>query len=184
MIAAYRLLLKLYPHLDRESFADEMLGVFAEAEAEASSKSIEERGAFYLRELSGVAVGALRERSRRIACRLWRCKEVKIGGVMILATRCRFPRSAIAMMTFVLIITVGMIAKIQGVSHFYGKLISGELPRQPLHWPSYYGLISGIVVCFLVAWVLGAAVWAVAYVMRRTPAQQLGNFETWPRGRS
>ena len=103
---------------------------------------------------------------------------------MILETRCRFPRSSIAIMTFVLVITVGMIAKIQGVSHFYGKIISGELPRQPLHWPSYYGLISGIVVCFLAAWIVGAAVWAVAYAMRRTAAQQLGNFDAWPGGRS
>ncbi len=182
MIAAYRLLLKLYP--DRENFADEMLGVFAAAEAEASSKSIEQRAAFYLRELLGLAGGALGERLHRSGCHPSRGKELSIGGVMILENRCRFPRSATAMMTFVLVITVGMIAKIQGVSHFYGKLISGELPRQPLHWPSYYGLISGIVVCFLAAWIVGAAVWAVAYAMRRTRAQQLGDFETWPPGRS
>ena len=102
---------------------------------------------------------------------------------MIRQTRCRFPRSATAMMTVVLIIVLGMIAKIQGVSHFYGKIISGELPHQPLQWPSYYGLISGIAVVFLLAWIAGLAVWAIAYAMRRTAAQQLGDFETWPQAR-
>lgn len=184
MITAYRLLLKLYPDFDRERFAEEMIRVFTEAEAEASNKTVPQRAAFYFRETFGFLRGAMRERLRRAERCPDRGEEFNPGGTMILETRCRFPRSAIAVMTFVLVITVAMIAKIQGVSHFYGNIISGELPRQPLHWPSYYGLISGIVVCFLAAWVVGAAVWAVAYAMRRTAAQQLGNFETWPRGRS
>ena len=96
---------------------------------------------------------------------------------MIRQTRCRFPRSAIFMMTFVFVIVLGMIAKIQGVSHSYGSVISGELPHQPFQWPSYYGLISGIAVCFLLAWITGLAVWAIAYAMRRTAAQQLGHFQ-------
>ena len=103
---------------------------------------------------------------------------------MFQPNRCGFPRSAIVMMTFVLVIVIGMIAKIQGVSHFYGKIITGELPHQPWQWPSYYGLISGIALCFLLAWIVGALVWAVAYAMRRTAAQQLGTFETWPPARS
>ena len=102
---------------------------------------------------------------------------------MIQRTRCCFPRSAILMMTTVLVITLGMIAKIQGVSHFYGKLITGELPLKPWQWPSYYGLISGIAVCFVLAWIAGVGVWAIAYAMRRTAAQQLDQFETWPQAR-
>ncbi len=184
MISVYRLLLKLYPRLDREKFGDEMLDVFSLAETEAGCRSALERAAFYVRETVGLVAGGLRERVRSVGSCAGPSQEINMGGTMILETRCRFPRSSIAIMTFVLVITVGMIAKIQGVSHFYGKVITGELPRQPLHWPSYYGLISGIVVCFLAAWVVGAAVWAVAYAMRRTAAQQLGNFEVLPRSRS
>jgi hypothetical protein len=184
MIAFPRFLLKLYPPLHRENFADEMLAVFTQGQADVRSEGIPARAAFYLRETLGLAGGALRERLRSIDRYPCRREQVRMGGIMILQTRCRFPRSATAMMTFVLVIVVGMIAKIQGVSHFYGKVISGELPRQPWHWPSYYGLISGIVVCFLAAWTVGAAVWAVAYAMRRTAAQHLGNFETWPPTRS
>jgi hypothetical protein len=87
------------------------------------------------------------------------------------------------MMTFVFVIVLGMIAKIQGVSHFYLKTISGELPHKAYQWPSYYGLISGIAVCFLLAWITGLAVWALAYALRRTAAQQLGDFDAWPQAR-
>lgn len=180
----YRFLLKLYPPLHREKFGDEMLRVFRQAEADARSEGIPVQAAFYLRETLGLAGGALRERLRSIGLDSCRRQQVRMGGIMILQTRYRFPRSATAMMTFVLVIVVGMITKIQGVSHFYGKISSSELPRQPWQWPSYYGLISGIVVCFLLAWIAGAAVWAVAYAMRRTPAQRLDNFETWPPTRS
>ena len=181
MIAAFRFLLKLYPPLHREIFADEMLAVFVEAEAEARREGISGRAHFYLRETLGVAGGAVRERLHSIVpCRQER---LKTGGPMILETGCRFPRSATAVMTLVLVIVVGMIVKIQGVSHLRGT-IHGKLPPQLWLWPSHYGLISGIVAVFLLAWIAGAAVWAVAYAMRRTAAQHLGNFETWPATRA
>ena len=181
MKALYRCLLKLYPRAHRYKFADEMIGVFVEAEAEARCTSVRRRTAFYFREFSGFVSGALREQLSSID--LCEPEDLKIGGIMIRQTRCRFPRSAIVMMTFVLVIVVGMIAKIQGVSHSYGRIISGELPHQPLQWPSYYGLISGIAVVFLLAWAAGLAVWVIAYAMRRTAAQQLGDFEAWPHER-
>ena len=181
MTALYRCLLRLYPHAHRCKFADEMLDVFVEAEAKTRCTGIVERAAFYLREFTGVVSGGLREQ----LCSFHLCErqDLQIGGIMIRQTRCRFPRSAIFMMTIVFVIVLGMIAKIQGVSHFYGKIISGELPHQPSQWPSYYGLISGIAVVFLLAWVAGIAVWAIAYAMRRTAAQQLGDFEAWPQAR-
>ena len=181
MTALYRYLLKLYPRGHRYEFADEMIGVFVAAEAKARCKGIRQRASFYFREFAGLVSGALREQF----CAVDFCErqDLKIGGVMIRQTRCRFPRSAIFMMTFVFVIVLGMIAKIQGVSHFYGRVISGELPHQPFQWPSYYGLISGIAVCFLLAWITGLAVWAIAYAMRRTAAQQLGDFEAWPHAR-
>jgi len=181
MTALYRWLLKLYPPAHRYKFADEMLDVFVEAEAEVRCASIRSRASFYFREFSGLVSGTLREQF--CAGDFCEPRDSKIGGIMIRQTRCRFPRSSIIMMGFVLVIVLGMIAKIQGVSHYYGRVISGELPHQPLQWPSYYGLISGIAVVFLLAWIAGLAVWAVAYAMRRTAAQQLGDFEAWPQAR-
>jgi len=181
MSAIYRCLLKLYPRLDRYNFADEMLNVFVEAEGETRDKGVFERATFYLREFFGLASGALREQLHDVA--FCERRALKTGGIMMRPTRCRFPRSAIFMMTFVFVIVLGMIAKIQGVSHFYGSLVVGELSPKTWQWPSYYGLISGIAVCFLLAWVTGVAVWAVAYAMRRTPAQQLGDFDAGTQAR-
>ena len=180
MTALYCWLLKLYPRAHRHRFGEEMLGVFAEAQAETRCTDIRRRLVFYYREFAGLLSGALREQLYAVTL----CKQpLEIGGIMIRQTRCRFPRSAIFMMGFVFVVVVGMIVKIQGVSHFYGRIISGELPHQAFQWPSYYGLISGIAVVFLLAWAVGIAVWAIAYAMRRTAAQQLGEFEAWPRSR-
>lgn len=175
MIPIYRFLLKLYPSVHRQTFAEEMLGVFAEAEREFKDEAFCERAIFYAREVLGLARGSVREQVHEID--LCRRQRLKVGGNMVLHIKFRFPWSAILMMTFVLVIVVAGIVKIQGVSHFYGKTISGELPHVPWEWPSHYGLISGIAVYFLLAWIAGIGAWAIAYAMHRTAAQQLGNLE-------
>lgn len=175
MTSIYRYLLKLYPRLHRQEFAEEMLGVFVEAEREVKDKSMYECAFFYWREVLSLAGAALREHLREFD--LCRRERLKMRGNMVLQLKYRFPRSAILMMTFVLVIVVGMIVKIQGVSHFYGKTIRGELPHIPWQWPSHYGLISGIVVYFLLAWIAGIGAWALAYAMHRTAAQQLANLD-------
>lgn len=175
MISIFRCLLKLYPSAHRHEFAEEMLGVFAEAEREHKDKAMCERAIFYAREVLGLAGGAVREQFHEID--LCRQQRLKMGGNMVLQMKYRFPRSATLMMTFVLVIVVGMIVKIQGVSHFYGKTISGELPHVPWDWPSHYGLISGLVVYFLLAWIAGLGAWAIAYAMHRTAAQELANLD-------
>ena len=172
MISIYRSLLRLYPSVHRREFAQEMLGVFVAAEREVKDKGMCERAIFYAREMLGLAGGALREQSHEIA--VCRRQRLDSRGNMLLPLKYRFPRSAILMMTVVLVIVLGMIVKIQGVSHLRGT-IHGQLPPQLWLWPSHYGLISGIVVVFLLAWMGGAAAWAIAYAMHRTAAQQLAN---------
>ena len=175
MISIYRCLLKLYPSEHRRTFAEEMLGVFVEAEREVKDQGIYQRAIFYVREVSGLAGGAVLEQFHEVD--LCRRQRLEMEGRMVLQLKYRFPRSAILMMTFVLVIVLGMIVKIQGVSHFYGKTITGQLPHIPWQWPSHYGLISGIVVYFLLAWIAGLAAWAIAYAMHRTAAQQLANLD-------
>ena len=181
MTSLYRCLLKLYPPGHRYQFADEMLDVFVEAESEARCANLRGRAAFYFRELTGLVGGALREQF----CAVDVCERggSKMGGIMIRQSRCRFPRSSIVMMTVVFVIVLGMIAKIQGASQFYGKIARGAVPPQTWEWPAHYGLISGIAVVFLLAWAAGLTVWTIAYAMRRTAAQQLGDFEAWPQAR-
>src|SRR5947207_15673339 len=93
------------------------------------------------------------------------------------------------MMMIVFAIAIEGIVKGQGMSHYLFQVstVNGQLAVQARdlgrsigQWPSHYGLISGIALCFLLAWIAGIAAWAVAYTMRRTGVQRLDDFQTWP----
>lgn len=61
----YRLLLRLYPAAYRATFGGEMAGVFERARADAWSQGPLWGAIFCIRELTGVACGAMRARTRR-----------------------------------------------------------------------------------------------------------------------
>lgn len=157
-----------------------MLSVFRDAEAEFEQRTVAARLAFYLREVTGLMLGAGRERMRELAA----C-ELKIGGIMDRGSECRFPRLAIVLMTIVFLIVVQLIAKGEGLSHYLfrmytvsGQHVAGAPENWDLgtsfgHWPSHYGLLSGVAMMFVLAWAAGAAAWALAFLLRRTGAQRL-----------
>lgn len=86
MTAMYRCLLAFYPRMHRHKFADEMLDVFVEAEAEARGKGIRELTTFYFREFTGLASGGLRE--QLCATDICERESFRLGGIMIRQTRC------------------------------------------------------------------------------------------------
>ena len=186
----YAALLKLYPRRHRMVFAEEMLDVFLAAQADAMRTSFAGYAAFYSRELSGLIVGAAQERVRSLSRNV--CSISKFGGTMNHYSRCRFPKFAILMMAVVFVILLEIIAKGDGLSHYLfhlytanGQLVIGaqehwDLGKSVRHWPSNYRLISGIAVGFLIAWAAGLAAWSVAYLLRKTGAQRLGEFQSWP----
>lgn len=190
MTKIYRSLLKLYPREHRSVFADEMLTVFRDAQADAWQGRTVESVAFYLREISGLLGGAAHERIREF----YASRPIK-GGTMDERSRCRFPRFAIVMMTIVFLIVVEIIAKGEGLSHYLfrmytvsGQHIAGapehwDLGKSFQHWPSRYGLLSGALVGFLIAWAAGVTAWVIAYLLRRTGAQRLEQFPSWPSSR-
>jgi hypothetical protein len=178
MTAMYRLLLKLYPCRYRSVFGTEMLADFRDAQCDASHSGVRCCLVFYLREVLGLLTGAARERllaSQSVPC------ELNIGGTMTRPSRCRFPNSAIVMMTIVFLIVLEMIAKIQGVAHYFRAIsVDGHISKSVRSWPSHYGLVSGIAVCFAVAWAVGLIAWAIAYATQRSGAQRFDQFQTWP----
>jgi len=190
VVSIYRSLLKLYPEEHRLAFAEEMFGVFRDARAELEQKTVRERMAFYLREITGLMLGVARERIRELHC----C-DSKIGGIMDHRSECRFPPFAIVMMTIVFLIVVELIAKGEGLSHYLFRMytVSGQhvagtrehwdLGKSFGQWPSHYGLLSGVVMVFLLAWGAGVAAWAIAYLLRRTGTQRLEEFPIWPSSR-
>ncbi|HWC18869.1 MAG TPA: hypothetical protein VG498_17800 [Terriglobales bacterium] len=190
MIFIYQKLLKLYPEDYRYIFADEMVRVFCDAQTDAEQGTIPERLVFYLREITGLMFGAAHERIRQLhAC------DFKIGEIMDQRSQCRFPSFAIAMMTIVFLIVLELIAKGQGLSHYLfhmytvgGQHVAGtpehwDLGKSFQQWPSHYGLLSGVVVVFVLAWTAGLIAWAIAYMLHRTGTQRLEEFPIWPRSR-
>jgi len=190
LVSIYRSLLKLYPEAHRLVFAEEMLGVFLDAQGEVEQRKVPERIVFYLREIAGLMLGAARERIREL-----HASNSKIGGIMDRRSACRFPRFAIVMMTIVFLIVVELIAKGEGLSHYLfrmytvgGQHVAGapehwDLGKSLRQWPSHYGLLSGVVMVFLLAWGAGVAAWAIAYLLRRTGTQRLEEFPIWPGSR-
>jgi hypothetical protein len=180
VVALFESLLRLYPRTYRGTFAEEMVQVFRQAEADAEERRFGERAAFYLRELVGLIGGAVRERLRRGKSR---GKESPNGESMKQKDQCRFPLFSILMMTIIFMIVIELIAKGEGLSQSLFAIESGrgwDLGRSARLWPSHWGLISGIATGFLIAWLAGVTAWIVAYAMRRTGAQKLGEFHTWP----
>lgn len=190
MLSIYQSLLRLYPQDYRYIFADEMIRVFRDAQSDLERGTMAARFAFYLREITGLVLGASRERIRELHDR-----NFKIGGTMDQQSRCRFPAFAIAMMMIVFVIVLELIVKGQGLSHYLfqiygvgGQHVAGspehwDLGKSLQRWPSHYGLVSGVVAGFLLAWGAGAVAWALAYLLRRTGAQRLEEFAVWPSSR-
>ena len=190
MLSIYQALLKLYPAEYRAVFGDEMLCVLRGVHAEMAHARARQRLAFYLREVTGLLRGAASEQIREIhAC------GINIGGTMNQRSRCRFSRFSVVMMTVVLLISIELIAKGEGLSHYLFRMytVSGQhvagtpqqwdLGKSFQYWPSHYGLLSGVLVGFLIAWAAGIVAWAIAYLLRRTGVQRLDNFPSWTANR-
>jgi hypothetical protein len=64
MTCLYRLLLHLYPPSHRREYADEMIAVFRDAQADIRSESLRERIALRTRETLGLLAGAVLEHLR------------------------------------------------------------------------------------------------------------------------
>jgi hypothetical protein len=190
MSALYRSLLRLYPRRHRSVFASEMLDVFRQAQADAANRSISWCMVFYMREIAGLLGGAARERLRNLPAS-GDCK-LKFGGSMNQQPRCHFPRFAILMMTIIFVLVLEIIAKGEGLSHYLIRLsaVGGpplaagqerwNLGNSIQHWPSHYGLISGVAMGFLIAWAVGVAAWVFAYLLRWTGAQHFDQTQSWP----
>jgi hypothetical protein len=171
-------------------FAAEMLDVFQQAQADAANRSISWSMVFYMREIAGLLRGAAHERVRNVHASSG-C-ELKLGGNMNQQPRCHFPRFAIVMMTVIFVLVLEIIAKGEGLSHYLFRLSAmGGPPLPPgqerwnlgnsiQHWPSHYGLISGVAMGFLIAWAVGVIAWAFAYLLRRTGAQHFDQTQSWP----
>jgi hypothetical protein len=170
MLTVYRKLLRLYPAEHRELFGEEMLAVLRdENDAQATEKWLT-RGRFFVREITGLVNGALREHFR-----VW----VEIQNGLSLATvrfnmrnGFRFPKTTIVFMTLILACVVMAIQKGENIA----ASVPNVDPPLPIHiQPVHSILLGGLPLVFAFFYAAGLVGWAITFALRRSGIHRLDN---------
>jgi hypothetical protein len=166
-VGVYRNLLRLYPAIHREQFAEEMVAVFEEIRAEAASKSTFAWGRFMAREASGVVSGAIQEH--------WRALGSDGVGLWVptrrftMRTEFRFPKTTAVLMTIILAGVMLAIKKGEAISV---SVPPSSTPVGPI--PSTHSvLLGGIVLTFGFFYLAGMVGWLILFAMRRSGIHRL-----------
>ncbi len=163
MLSLYRSLLYLYPSLYRREYADEMISVFRDAQAELTAGSFAERISFRARESAGLLAGALRERIRAISGRYQLISFTRFD----MRTEFRFPRSTVFLMS---IIFAGVILVMEKANTIQVKYADGVGSI----WPSLPWFL-GLTLLFTCAAVL--VVWGILFALGRTGVHRLAKIQ-------
>ncbi|HEY1676785.1 MAG TPA: hypothetical protein VGG04_03700 [Candidatus Sulfotelmatobacter sp.] len=169
MRVIYSGLMRLYPAQYREQFGEEMAAVFEDLTSEHGAEKFLSRCAFFGREITGLMIGAARERMR-----------VLFGDDLglSLSTRrffmrneFRFPRTTAVLMTIILA-GVAMAIKM-------GEDIAGSLPHDggqvgPIH-PVHPTLLGAIPIILVSFYAMGLACWAILFALRKSGFHRLAN---------
>jgi len=163
MLAIYQRLLQLYPRGHRQDFGDEMSAVFADLRGDVAPQGFVARLTFYVREGSGLLLGALREH--------WRQSGV---GRFNMQSEFRFPKATWILMTIILAGVVSAIEK--------GEAISASVPDPglvvpPIH-PGPHTLVYGIAELFAAIYAIGLLAWGILFVLRGSGAERVGGMES------
>jgi hypothetical protein len=163
MLSLYRGLLYLYPSVYRREYADEMVCVFRDAEADARDGSVKERIAFRIRETFGLLAGAARERVRSVT-----------GNYLSISFRrfdmhrgFRFPRSTVFLMTIIFAGVILIMEKANTIQMTYASGVDSIWPSLPWFLGIAFSLTCAVTV----------AVWGIRFKLGRTGAQRLANLQ-------
>jgi hypothetical protein len=166
MLSFYRCLLYLYPRLYRHEYADEMVTVFRDAQADVSDGSFGERISFRAREAGGLLAGAVRQHIRII------------GGSYPLISferfnmrpEFRFPRSTVFLMS---IIFGGVILAMEKANTIQVKYAAGAGSI----WPSLPWFLGFTLLFTCAAAMVG---WGILFALGRTGVHRLANIQAGP----
>src|SRR5437870_2389661 len=163
MTCLYRFLLYLYPPSHRREYAEEMIAVFRDAQADVRSRNFRERISFRTRETLGLLAGAVQEYLRILGGR----------SPMISFTRFdmrpefRFPRSTVVLMSVILGGVMVAMKEASAVQAKYGSASDSM-------WRTFPGFAGWT---FVFAFVTVAIVWAILFALGRTGAHRLANIQ-------
>lgn len=163
MLVFYKGLLRLYPSAYRREYADEMISVFRDAQADISAASFRERLSFGTRESCALLTGAAQEHLR-ILCN---------GSPLAPLTRFnmhpefRFPRSTVILMLVVFTGVMLTVQKAHTVEVKYGSSLSSM-------WPSLPWFLAFVL---LVTFAGAAAILGILFALGQTGSQRLANLD-------
>jgi len=158
MLSVYRKLLRLYPHVYRDNFSEEMMSVLAGLEADVKAAGPVARLRFYARESAGLMLGAVTEHWHQVSARRFN-----------MSTEFRFPKTTWVLMTIIL---AGVVVAIEKGEAIANSLAHVNPPVGPIH-SGQHVLLSGIVTLVVFVNALGALAWIVLFALRRSGVHRL-----------
>ena len=165
MLALYRSLLRLYPTAYLREYGEEMNQVFAQAQADTREKTLAARVSFCFREVTGLLVGAVRQR----VCGPRDSNDMRRFDMR---PEFRFPRSTLVLMCVILVGVVLAIDKAKAIV----RTKEGLPPAVTAVWDSLPWLLFAPLLV-LAASALG---WGILFALGRTGMHRLENLETRP----
>jgi hypothetical protein len=173
MLAVYRKLLRLYPAEHQEMFAEEMMAVLSQECDETAQRTLFVRGQFFLREITGLLRGALRERFRVLF-------EIQdelsfATGRFAMRNGFRFPKTTIVFMALILGGVLTAIKKGQDIA----SSVPDVNPPLPVHIQSVHSiLLGGMPLFFAFFYAAGLIGWAILFALRRSGVHRLAGMST------
>jgi archaellum biogenesis protein FlaJ (TadC family) len=127
MLSFYKWLLYLYPSRFRRQYADEMISVFRDAQAEASAGSFGGRISFRIRESLGLLAGALQEHIRIMSGSYTSISFTRFN----MRPEFRFPRSTVFLMSIIFVGVILVMEKANTIQVKYADGVGSIWPSLP-----------------------------------------------------
>jgi hypothetical protein len=175
IFAVYESLLRLYPSAYRQQFAEEMIAVFLDIDADAHKKGSVVTAKLYLREIGGLLRGAIAEHARRI---LGSHVSFPLSSRRLtMRSGFRFPKSTAFLMTVIL---AGVVLAIERADAIRQSLPYANPPVGPIQ-PAHLTTLATMALMFLVVYLAGAAGWFVLFALRRSGVHRVSEMPAAPK---
>jgi hypothetical protein len=169
MLSLYRLLLNLYPASYRDEFADEMLAVLSEVQAESASKRWFPRAVSCAREAGGLLYGALQEHIRSITYSHGR--GMFSPRRLTMRSEYRFPKATVTLMAIIL---AGILMAIDKARAISAAVPPSSTYVPPLH-SAEFTVLPALLLMLAGACTAGVIGWAILFALRRSGVHRLSD---------
>ena len=167
MLVVYQSLLRLYPSAYRHQYAEEMIAVFREADADAHNGGTGALARLYLREVTGLFRGAMAEHAR---CILGTQAPFTLSSRRFtMHSGFRFPKSTAFLMTVIL---AGVVLAIQKADAIRASVSDVNPPVVTIQ-PTHQTFLPTFALMFLGVYLAGALGWLILFALRRSGVHRL-----------